>query len=134
LPPFSSNASRADLLRPAGRDHNRPRRINITRPRSFGGTEAGEENDAMPIIKQPNRIVNEIERSHAVLDRCGVPRRLRGAGLTLPQRISFLHGRLTAARDAACFGAVMLKQIFVLGRDEWKSCIPPEYQVLEVKP
>jgi hypothetical protein len=78
--------------------------------------------------------VNEISMSHAILDRCGVPRRLRGAEMNLPQRISFLHGRLATARHAARFGAVMRKQIFVLGRDEWKSCIPEEYQTLKVKP
>jgi hypothetical protein len=75
----------------------------------------------------------EIPAAHAILDRCGAPRRLRGAGLTLPERIAFLHGRLVTAREAVRFAAVMSKQIFILSRDEWKSCIPEEYRTLEVK-
>jgi hypothetical protein len=54
-------------------------------------------------ILSPNSItVNELALSHAILDRCGVPRRLRGAGLTLPQRISYLRGRLFTASELSC--------------------------------
>jgi len=87
----------------------------------------------MSILTQNPIAVNELSLSHAILDRCGAPRRLRGAGLTLPERIAFLHGRLVTARGAVQFAAVMRKQIFVLGREDWKSCIPEEYRTLEVK-
>ncbi len=87
----------------------------------------------MSILTQNQNTVKELTLSHAVLDRCGVPRRLRGAALTLPERISFLRGRLKTARDAARFGAIMRKEIFVLSREEWKEFIPEEYRIVEVK-
>jgi hypothetical protein len=88
----------------------------------------------MPILTQNPITVNELTLSHELLDRCGAPRRLRGVALTLPERISFLHGRLVTARDAVRFAATMPKQIFILSKAESESLIPKEYRILEVKP
>ncbi len=102
-------------------------------PNALAAWERVKKDDAMSIITQPNRIVNEITLAHAVLDRCGCPRRLRGEALTLPERISFLRGRLKTARDAARYAAAVRRSIFVLSREEWKDNIPEEYRILEAK-
>jgi hypothetical protein len=77
--------------------------------------------------------VNELVTSHTLLDHCGVPRRLKGVTLTLPERIAFLHGRLVTARYAVRFAATMPKQIFILSKSESEALIPEEYRILEVK-
>ena len=71
---------------------------------------------------------NEIQESHAILDRCGVPRRLKGAGLSLPERISFLNGMLVTARRTAIH-----KQIFVISKREFDAAIDTEYPESKVK-
>ena len=70
--------------------------------------------------------LSEVQQSHANLDRCGVPRRLKGAALSLPERISYLAGMLTTARDAAIH-----KQIFVISKREFD--MHTEYPESEVK-
>lgn len=62
--------------------------------------------------------LDEIPASHDVLDRVGVPRRLQGVELTLPERISYLAGMLASAR------AAQVKQIFVIHKDDIGGVIP----------
>jgi len=71
--------------------------------------------------------LEEIPAAHAILDRCGVPRRLKGEALTLPARISYLNGMLEQARLKPC------KQIFVISKKEYDLHIAEQYQEGEAK-
>ena len=70
---------------------------------------------------------DEIPAAHAILDWCGVPRRLRGKQLTLPDRILYMNTLLTEARSSA-----RRKHIFILSKSESEALIPEEYRTLEV--
>ena len=71
---------------------------------------------------------NELPTAHAVLDRCGVPRRLKGEALTLPERISYLNGMLATARIAAT-----RRQIIIISKQEHDALTSQQYQETEVK-
>lgn len=71
--------------------------------------------------------LDEIPASHAVLDSASVPRRLKGATLTLLERVSYLVGLLNAAE------ARPRKQIFIVRGKAGDVLIPEEYQKTEVK-
>jgi hypothetical protein len=72
--------------------------------------------------------LDEIPAAHAVLDWCGVPRRLRGKQVTLPDRIVYLNNLLAAARVKST-----KRQVFILSKAESESLIPEEYRILEMK-
>jgi hypothetical protein len=73
--------------------------------------------------------LDEIPAAHAVLDRASVPRRLKGASLTLPERISYLNGMLATARIAAT-----RRQIIIISKQEHDAFTSQQYQETEVTP
>jgi len=73
--------------------------------------------------------LDEIPAAHAVLDRCGVPRRLKGEHMTLPARISYLNDMLATARIA-----VTRRQIIVISKQEHDALTSQQYQEIEVAP
>jgi hypothetical protein len=70
---------------------------------------------------------DELPTAHAVLDRASIPRRLKGASLTLPERISYLIRLLEEARSKPC------KQIFVITKKQYDDSIAEQYQEGESK-